>query len=554
MSMFAALSALDNSGDKTSGRPVTVATTTSSTGTHVIHAFRYPSALREARSETHGSSPPPIAGASSKKKKKKSGGGGGNANDAMLAERMQRLMAPLPSREPAPEQWSKVEKGAGVAKSVARRGVGASLGSTSKSPTALDPSFAVLRKFSHSEENGDGGDDGADAADAVDLDAYKVSAPFMHVFEDTGSSAWCCVVTSASGFDSPPVPIAAAVPRVRKVKSASETIVLEKEEKREVVTEFRRRQREARKAEKANKPKKKKKKKKGAEGGDEPGDGDEGDELPSEATVSMDAPDSLKSHVDREALSGSIMSALFARAPRETSDDATPLVRPTQEITQAQVRAHQQQQALERQHMLAHQQRHEPSRSDSRAIGATGGTVPPPGLGGIAPSSIPPPAAAEDEEKSARFLRDWSGVDAAEEQRRLMEAQSAQMAEMQRQLAEALAGQEEAKRLAGQAQAAAVAAAAAAAAAQAQAQKEVGMRKDWRSGAGGGDGKGGRRSRVDGRGVGRGGPPPGFGGNANANAPPGFGGSAPPGFEAPAAPPTFGSNSYVPPAFRRAKE
>ena len=553
--MFAALSALDNSGDKTSGRPVTVATTTSSTGTHVIHAFRYPSALREARSETHGSSPPPIAGASSKKKKKKSGGGGGNANDAMLAERMQRLMAPLPSREPAPEQWSKVEKGAGVAKSVARRGVGASLGSTSKSPTALDPSFAVLRKFSHSEENGDGGDDGADAADAVDLDAYKVSAPFMHVFEDTGSSAWCCVVTSASGFDSPPVPIAAAVPRVRKVKSASETIVLEKEEKREVVTEFRRRQREARKAEKANKPKKKKKKKKGAEGGDEPGDGDEGDELPSEATVSMDAPDSLKSHVDREALSGSIMSALFARAPRETSDDATPLVRPTQEITQAQVRAHQQQQALERQHMLAHQQRHEPSRSDGvPAIGATGGAVPPPGLGGIAPSSIPPPAAAEDEEKSARFLRDWSGVDAAEEQRRLMEAQSAQMAEMQRQLAEALAGQEEAKRLAGQAQAAAVAAAAAAAAAQAQAQKEVGMRKDWRSGAGGGDGKGGRRSRVDGRGVGRGGPPPGFGVNANANAPPGFGGSAPPGFEAPAAPPTFGSNSYVPPAFRRAKE
>ena len=100
--MFAALSALDNSGDKTSGRPVTVATTTSSTGTHVIHAFRYPSALREARSGTHGSFPPPIAGASSKKKKKKSGGGGGNANDAMLAERMQRLMAPLPSREPAP--------------------------------------------------------------------------------------------------------------------------------------------------------------------------------------------------------------------------------------------------------------------------------------------------------------------------------------------------------------------------------------------------------------------------------------------------------------------
>ena len=463
----------------------------------------------------------------------------------MLAERMQRLMAPLPSREPAPEQWSKVEKGAGVAKSAARRGVGASLGSTSGPPTAVDPSFAVLRKFSQPEENGDGGDDG-DGADAVDLDAYSVSAPFMHVFEDTGASAWCCVVTSASGFDSPPVPIAAAVPRVRKVKSASETIVLEKEEKREVVTEFRRRQREARKAEKANKPKKKKKKKKGAEGGDEPGDGDEGDELPSEATVSMDAPDSLKSHVDREALSGSIMSALFARAPRETkeSDDASPRARPTQEITRAQVRAHQQQQALERQHMLPHQQKHEPSRFDGRAIGAN--------LESIAPS-IPSPAAAEDEEKSARFLRDWSGVDAAEEQRRLMEAQSAQMAEMQRQLAEALAGQEEAKRLAGQAQAAAVAAAAAAAAAQAQAQKEAGMRKDWRSG-GGGDGKGGRRSRVDGRGVGRGGPPPGFGGNANANAPPGFGGSAPPGFEAPAAPPTFGSNSYVPPAFRRAKE
>ena len=514
--MFAALSALDNSGDKTSGRPVTVAATMTS---------------------SH------IAGASSKKKKKKKGGGGGgggNANDAMLAERMQRLMAPLPSREPAPEQWSKVEKGAGIAKSAAKntaRGVGAS---TTSKPTAVDPSFAVLRKFSQTEDNGS--DDG-DGAGAVDLDSYSVSAPFMHVFEDTGASAWCCIVTSASGFDSPPVPIAAAVPRVRKVKSASQTIALEKEEKREVVTEFRRRQREARKAEKANKPKKKKKKGKG--NGDEPGDGDEGDEPPSVATVSVDAPVNHKA-ADREALSGSIMSALFARAPRQPPEDASlQPQRQTQELTQAQVRAHQQQQTLAQQQMIAQQHQ---SRSDGRATG------PPPGLGGIAP----PAPAAEAGDEGQRFLREWSAP-AASEQQRLMEAQSAQMAQMQRQLAEALAGQEEAKRLAGQAQAAAVAAAAAAAAAQAQAQKEAGMRKDWRSSAGSFGGvSGGRRPRADGRGGGRGGPPPGYG--ANAKAPPGFGGSAPPpgfeapGVEAPAAPPTFGSNSYVPPAFRGAKE
>ena len=448
--MFAALSALDNSGDKTSGRPVTVAATMTS---------------------SH------IAGASSKKKKKKKGGGGGgggNANDAMLAERMQRLMAPLPSHEPAPEQWSKVEKGAGIAKSAAKnaaRGVGAS---TTSKPTAVDPSFAVLRKFSQTEDNGS--DDG-DGAGAVDLDSYSVSAPFMHVFEDTGASAWCCIVTSASGFDSPPVPIAAAVPRVRKVKSASQTIALEKEEKREVVTEFRRRQREARKAEKANKPKKKKKKK-GKGNGDEPGDGDEGEEPPAVATVSVDAPDSHKA-ADREALSGSIASALFARAPRQSPDDASPQPQPprqTQELTQAQVRAYQQQQTLARQQILA--QQYQP-RSDGRTTG------PPPGLGGIAPAAPPPPAPAAPDEEGRRFLQEWSAP-AASEQHRLMEAQSAQMAEMQRQLAEALAGQEEAKRLAGQAQAAAVAAAAAAAAAQAQAQKEAGMRKDWRGGAGSG--------------------------------------------------------------------
>ena len=550
--MFAALSALDNSGDKTSGRPVIVATTTaSSTGTPRHHAFRYVTTRASERPEARLTAPLllPITGTSSKKKKKKGGGGGGaNANDAMLAERMQRLMAPLPSREPAPEQWSKVEKGAGVAKSAAKnvaRGLGAS---TTSKPTAMDPSFSVLRKFTQPEDDGDGGDDG-DGAGAVDLDSYSVSAPFMHVFEDTGASAWCCIVTSASGFDSPPVPIAAAVPRVRKVKSASEMIALEKEEKREVVTEFRRRQREARKAEKANKPKKKKKKK-GKGNGDEPGDGDEGEEPPAVATVSVDAPDSHKA-ADREALSGSIASALFARAPRQSPDDASPQPQPprqTQELTQAQVRAYQQQQTLARQQILA--QQYQP-RSDGRTTG------PPPGLGGIAPAAPPPPAPAAPDEEGRRFLQEWSAP-AASEQHRLMEAQSAQMAEMQRQLAEALAGQEEAKRLAGQAQAAAVAAAAAAAAAQAQAQKEAGMRKDWRGGAGSGGGAaGGRRPRGDGKGGGRGGPPPGFG--ANATGPPGFGGSVPPGFEAPgleapAAPPTFGSNSYVPPAFRRAKE
>ena len=545
MSMFAALSALDNSGDKTSGRPVTVATTTtSSTGTHVITLFVTLPPCASERLGARLTAPLllPITGTSSKKKKKKGGGGGGaNANDAMLAERMQRLMAPLPSREPAPEQWSKVEKGAGVAKSAAKNAARGVSASTTSKPTAMDPSFTVLRKFSQPEEEDDCGGVGACT---VDLDAYSVSVPFMHVFEDTGASAWCCIVTSASGFDSAPVPIAAAVPRVRKVKSASETIALEKEEKREVVTEFRRRQREARKAEKANKPKKKKKKGKG--NGDEPGDGDEGEDPPAVATVSMDAPDSLKA-ADREALSGSIVSSLFAQAPRCSPDDASSQPHPPrqmQELTQAQVGAHQQQQMLARQRMLAQQQ--DRSHSDCRTTG------PSPGMGAIAPQA---PAAPDDEGR--RFLQDWSSP-AASQQHQLMEAQSAQMAEMQRQLAEALAGQEEAKRLAGQAQAAAVAAAAAAAAAQAQAQKEAGMRKNWRSGAGSGGGvAGGRRPRGDGKGGGRGGPPPGFG--ANANAPPGFGGSAPPGFEtpgleAPAAPPTFGSNSYVPPAFRRAKE
>ena len=92
------------------------------------------------------------------------------------------------------------------------------------------------------------------------------------------------------------------------------------------------------------------------------------------ATVSVDAPDSHKA-ADREALSGSIMSALFARAPRQPPEDASPQPqRQTQELTQAQTLAHQQ--------MIAQQHQ---SRSDGRAAG------PPPGLGGIAP---PAPAAA----------------------------------------------------------------------------------------------------------------------------------------------------------------
>ena len=477
---------------------------------------RNPSPTRRYRPylTQHVTLPKPPGGASSKKKSKKRGGGGGVGNDAALAERMRRLMEPLPEdRPPRPEEWSRVEKGAGVAKSAAKKRVS----SGTSNSTAVDPAFAVLPKF---EERNDDARDGDDAANenAVDLDSYAVSAPFYHAFQDTGARAWCAIVTSASGFDSDPVPITAAVPRMRKIKGTAPAPVLEKEEKREVVEEFRRRQREARKAEKANKPNKPKKKK---GKGEEDGEGDENE------TVSMNGLVLPKTLDVDDANAARILHTLFARAPYEAPAPAREqqyAQQPTQTFTQKQVHAyhhhhHQQQQMLaQQQQMLARQQQQVQDR---------------------------------------QFLQDWSSPGIASQQQQVLEAQSAQMADMQRQLAAALQGQEEAVRIANQAQMAAAHAAAAAASAQASAHRNAGMRKEnWRSAPGAvneTDSNGRKPASRKARAGEQWGPPPGFAGSA----PPGFGATAPPGFEAPAAeaplaaPPTFGSNSYVPPAFRQ---
>ena len=447
---------------------------------------------------------PSITGTSAsskkKKKKKKSGGGGGaSANDAVLAERMRRLMEPLPEDlPPQQEEWSKVPKGAGIAKQVAKNIGKCVVSKTAVKSTALDPDFAVLRKF-------DANDDASnDHENAVDLDSYTVSTPFYHTFEDTGASAWCAIVTSASGFDSQPVPITVAVPRMRKIKGNVAPPTLEKEEKREVVEEFRKRQREVRKAEKANKPKKNKIKK-------GKGEKEQDDEDTAVATISVDGlvqPKTLEE--DTAALSDNILNTLFAPAQEQQYAQ-----QPTQGFTQQQVREYQQQQAYQQQQhqqMLAQQQQ-------------------------------------QRQQEGRQFLQDWSAPGIGSQQQ-VLEAQNAQMAEMQRQLVAALQGQEEAKRIANQAQMAAAHAAAAAAAAQAAASRDAGMRKEnWRGapipGSFNGGAPGGRKPRGNGNGPhgGRGGPRPGFA----ASTPPGFGASAP---EAPAAPPTFGSNSYVPPAFR----
>ena len=342
-------------------------------------------------------------------------------------------MEPLPEdRPPRPEEWSRVEKGAGVAKSAAKKRVS----SGTSNSTAVDPAFAVLRKF---EERNDDARDGDDAANenAVDLDSYAVSAPFYHAFQDTGARAWCAIVTSASGFDSDPVPITAAVPRMRKIKGTAPAPVLEKEEKREVVEEFRRRQREARKAEKANKPNKPKKKK---GKGEEDGEGDENE------TVSMNGLVLPKTLDVDDANAARILHTLFARAPYEAPAPAREqqyAQQPTQTFTQKQVHAyHHHHHHHQQQQMLARQQQQVQDR---------------------------------------QFLQDWSSPGIASQQQQVLEAQSAQMADMQRQLAAALQGQEEAVRIANQAQMAAAHAAAAAASAQASAHRNAGMRKEnWR--------------------------------------------------------------------------
>jgi hypothetical protein len=307
---------------------------------------------------------------------------------------------------------------------------------------------------------------------------------------------------------------------MRKIKGTAPAPVLEKEEKREVVEEFRRRQREARKAEKANKPNKPKKKK---GKGEEDGEGDENE------TVSMNGLVLPKTLDVDDANAARILHTLFARAPYEAPAPAREqqyAQQPTQTFTQKQVHAyhhhhhHQQQQQMlaQQQQMLARQQQQVQDR---------------------------------------QFLQDWSSPGIASQQQQVLEAQSAQMADMQRQLAAALQGQEEAVRIANQAQMAAAHAAAAAASAQASAHRNAGMRKEnWRSAPGAvneTDSNGRKPASRKARAGEQWGPPPGFAGSA----PPGFGATAPPGFEAPAAeaplaaPPTFGSNSYVPPAFRQ---
>ena len=309
MSMFAALGALDSSGDRSNGGP---ATSSPAAGGNTMRA--------------------PAAGVSStaskKKKKKKRGGQGGQgaaSADAELAERLHRLEEDLPA--PAPEAaFQKVKPSKATAKAPTASAPARSLPASSVPPS--NPAFAVLRKFVVDDDDDEDEDEDEDAqlasslAERNALDAYEVSPPFLHVFEDTGKAAWCCVVTGASGYASAPVPIAAVVPRARKLAASAKPPVLEKAEEREIVLDFKRRLKEQRKAEKAEKPKKKKKKKKPpVETSPDEFAADEGtgDGAPV-ATVSVDAPppkveDGSAAAAAREnkSLSESILGNLFAR-------------------------------------------------------------------------------------------------------------------------------------------------------------------------------------------------------------------------------------------------
>ena len=273
----------------------------------------------------------PAAGVSStaskKKKKKKRGGQGGQgaaSADAELAERLHRLEEDLPA--PAPEAaFQKVKPSKATAKAPTASAPARSLPASSVPPS--NPAFAVLRKFVVDDDDDEDEDEDEDAqlasslAERNALDAYEVSPPFLHVFEDTGKAAWCCVVTGASGYASAPVPIAAVVPRARKLAASAKPPVLEKAEEREIVLDFKRRLKEQRKAEKAEKPKKKKKKKPPVETSPDEFAADEGtgDGAPV-ATVSVDAPppkveDGSAAAAAREnkSLSESILGNLFAR-------------------------------------------------------------------------------------------------------------------------------------------------------------------------------------------------------------------------------------------------
>ena len=302
----------------------------------------------------------PAASSSKKKKKKKSGGGGGGASkedDALVAERLQRcvlrvvairsppvstrfrainsgtsprgasaltassppsrrlMMLDLEPTEPEPEQWAKVSKG--VSKSAAK--IAAKDVLVRGDPTAVAgagaaPACNVLLKF----ESGGGGDDDDDGDGdggeslASKLSSYVVKPPFWHVFEDTGKAAWCAVVTSASGFDSAPIPIAASVPRVRKITQKHAPPVLEEGEEMEVILDFKRRQKEERKKQKKEEGGKKKKKSKSKS------------PEPPEATAAPEAeappeaaapPGPLPGPPPAEDLSRDILTSVFASAP-----------------------------------------------------------------------------------------------------------------------------------------------------------------------------------------------------------------------------------------------
>ena len=458
-------------------------------------------------------------------------------------------MEPLPERAPEPEQWAKVSKGSGVAKSVAKSVAPAR--TSPAAPAGSNAAFDVLRKFANPADDGHDDDEGEAATEeslASKLDSYTVSAPFYHTFEDTGASTWCCTVTSASGYASAPVPISAAVPRARKIGPKAAPPKLEREEELQVILDFKRRQKEERKREKADKPKKKKKKKeKGADAeGNVETEADAEATEASEATVTVDSSAAKSSAAaDASALSGAILGNLFASSRYEPPEMTPPEPAPSAEDEQsrlARLRLRQQQQEIwERQRLMQQQQQQQQQRPR---------VPPPPGLGGLV---APPRAPTAEELLVAQQAREL------EEQRARMAAMEAQMSQMQAQMEAQMRAQAEAQRQAEAAAAAKAAAKAEAAAAAAAAKaREDAMRRDWRAapvanGAGeGGDAvvTGGTiaRNPYGGKRGGRAStPPPGF-----VGPPPGFGDA--PAQAAPAAerpPPTFGADSYVPPAFRR---
>ena len=70
---------------------------------------------------------------------------------------LRRLMEPLPERAPEPEQWAKVSKGSGVAKSVAKSVAPAR--TSPAAPAGSNAAFDVLRKFANPADDGDDDDE-----------------------------------------------------------------------------------------------------------------------------------------------------------------------------------------------------------------------------------------------------------------------------------------------------------------------------------------------------------------------------------------------------------